>query len=393
MCHRLGGLCAVGLGLCLLVLCELSSAEIHRAKVVTKSKQSSRMKNSYDAESAEVPMADEWTFLGHTQETWIFAMMSALLVGLSGIFPLLVIPLETGKALQKGASHNHLNMLLSFAVGGLLGDVFLHLLPEAWAHVKGHDHRAHTCIGLWIIVGMLAFFIIEKIFPENHGEEESHQQTQENTQLFSEAGAAEKNQQNGHTRMRKSSKNRNNNNVLSHVNGKAKSMVRNSDANTKNSDVIDKAKHIKTSGWLNLMANFIDNFTHGLAVAGSYCVDTKTGLITTAAILLHEIPHEIGDFAILLRAGFDRWRAAKAQLITAFGGLLGAVVALTAESAQKAGDSTAWILPFTSGGFIYIALVTVVPDLLKEENAWNSFRQVLLLCCGIGVMACVTLFF
>lgn len=84
--------------------------------------------------------------------------------------------------------------------------------------------------------------------------------------------------------------------------------------------------------------------------------------------MLHEIPHEVGDFAILLRAGFDRWKAAKAQLLTATGGLLGAVTALMAESAEEAGIKTAWILPFTAGGFIYIALVTIVPELVKEEK-------------------------
>ncbi len=59
----------------------------------------------------------------------------------------------------------------------------------------------------------------------------------------------------------------------------------------------------QVTGYLNLLANGIDNFTHGLAVAGSFLVSTRVGLLTTAAILLHEIPHEVADFAILLRAG------------------------------------------------------------------------------------------
>lgn len=59
------------------------------------------------------------------------------------------------------------------------------------------------------------------------------------------------------------------------------------------------------TGYLNLLANGIDNFTHGLAVAGSFLVSTRVGLLTTAAILLHEIPHEVADFAILLRAGIN----------------------------------------------------------------------------------------
>lgn len=56
-------------------------------------------------------------------------------------------------------------------------------------------------------------------------------------------------------------------------------------------------------GYLNLIANGIDNFAHGLAVAGSFMVSYKTGVLTTTAILIHEIPHEIGDFAILLKSG------------------------------------------------------------------------------------------
>jgi len=59
----------------------------------------------------------------------------------------------------------------------------------------------------------------------------------------------------------------------------------------------------QVTGYLNLLANSIDNFTHGLAVAGSFLVSTRVGILTTAAILLHEIPHEVADFAILLRAG------------------------------------------------------------------------------------------
>jgi solute carrier family 39 (zinc transporter), member 13 len=135
------------------------------------------------------------------------------------------------------------------------------------------------------------------------------------------------------------------------------------------------------------MANGIDNFTHGLAVAGSFLVSTRVGLLTTTAILLHEIPHEVADFAILLRAGeytsrshvrderktcllistfccillgFGRWDAARAQLGTASVGLAGALTALGANGTEGMADGrfTSWILPFTAGGFLHIALVT-----------------------------------
>jgi len=84
---------------------------------------------------------------------------------------------------------------------------------------------------------------------------------------------------------------------------------------------------LQVSGYLNLMANSIDNFMHGLAIGGGFLVSHKMGLLTTLAILVHEVPHEIGDFAILLRSGFTRWEAARAQIATACSGILGALAA------------------------------------------------------------------
>lgn len=148
----------------------------------------------------------------------------------------------------------------------------------------------------------------------------------------------------------------------------------------------------QVTGYLNLLANGIDNFTHGLAVAGSFLVSTRVGLLTTAAILLHEIPHEVADFAILLRAGFGRWDAAKAQLGTATIGIAGAMTALISNGSDLAdGRITSWILPFTAGGFLHIALVTVVPELLEESHPKQSFLQFLFVLAGIVATASVSL--
>ncbi|KAA0723343.1 Zinc transporter ZIP13 [Triplophysa tibetana] len=252
-------------------------------------------------------------------DVWFCSLLGSIAIGLSGVFPLLVIPIEAGKSLKTEAGCQKLKKLLSFAIGGLLGDVFLHLLPEAWANTYSSDLSSKVSVS---------------------------QQT---------------------------------NGICSNNNSDSK-------PNTDINPYIEPEK-IKTSGYLNLLANCIDNFTHGLAVAGSFLVSKKVGLLTTFAILLHEIPHEVGDFAILLRAGFDRWKAARMQLSTALGGVLGACFALCSQSCQGAENATAWILPFTSGGFLYIALVNVVPDLLEETSPRNSFLQVLLLVCGIAVMA------
>ncbi|XP_021087632.1 zinc transporter ZIP13 isoform X8 [Mesocricetus auratus] len=302
--------------------------------------------------------SESWGALlsGEQLDTWICSLVGSLMVGLSGVFPLLVIPLEMGTMLRSEAGAWRLKQLLSFALGGLLGNVFLHLLPEAWAYTcsispgpipngsllatglawpvsappaggEGQSLQQQQQLGLWVIAGFLTFLALEKMF----------------------------------------------------LNSK------------------EKEGPSQVSGYLNLLANTIDNFTHGLAVAASFLVSKKIGLLTTMAILLHEIPHEVGDFAILLRAGFDRWTAAKLQFSTALGGLLGACFAICAQSPKGVEGTVLWILPFTSGGFLYIALVNVLPDLLEEDDACppcpnrHSLQQVLLLCSGIVVMVLLSL--
>lgn len=296
---------------------------------------------------------------------WVLGLGGACLVGLSGVLPILIIPENTGAHLQSPEGGRRLRFLLSFAVGGLLGDVFLHLLPETWQH--GCTQGA----GLWVTVGLLTFLVLEKVFPDV-----SEDEPPTTNGVASKGNGVDSREGNGTI---------GNGSAISNGQSKSASKMELSPTGKATSE------HIKISGYLNLFANCVDNFTHGLAVAGSFLVSHKVGYLTTLAILLHEIPHEVGDFAILLRAGFDRWQAAKLQLITAFGGICGAVFTLTAQSAQGAGDSTAWILPFTAGGFLYIALVGVMPELLQEKNPWDSLWQLLFILCGIGVMAIVTI--
>ncbi|KAJ7995013.1 hypothetical protein DPEC_G00255500 [Dallia pectoralis] len=298
-------------------------------------------------------------------EVWVCSLVGSVAVGLSGILPLLVIPIEAGAALKTEAGCQRLKQLLSFAIGGLLGDVFLHLLPEAWSHSYSHNtessHHLYQTQGTWVILGMLSFLLLEKIFPDDNSQEDSIRKSQQMLTCDTSSSLA------------------------SHINGH-QSYTCDLSTNPKSS-LQQVPNKIKMSGYLNLLANCIDNFTHGLAVSGSFQVSRKVGFLTTFAILLHEIPHEVGDFAILLRAGFDRWSAARMQLSTALGGVLGACFALCAQSPSGTENATLWILPFSSGGFLYIALVNVVPDLLEETSLRHSLLHILLLCCGIAVMA------
>ncbi|XP_059173974.1 zinc transporter ZIP13-like isoform X2 [Physella acuta] len=405
----------------------LTNGEIHRAKStplksVKRAEDSTLGLRDFDTVSDVAKMNEEGLPVHdgggesiliprQTYEIWIYSILAAILVGLSGIFPLLVIPLESGQALKHGAPAKKLRLMLSFAVGSLLGDVFLHLLPEVWAHIEIDDHGSHRRVGLWVITGLLSFMIIEKLMGDEHEfdplEDTCDEVLKKNgvkhkTQVThrTPAEAGQRKNKKGNSKKHKQNTSRLKVGESLH-NGYKTQQLANGGKNTNSNNNRTEANYnedsgnnnIKVSGYLNLMANVVDNFTHGLAVAGSFCISTKVGLITTLAILLHEIPHEVGDFAILLRSGFNRWKAAKAQFLTASGGVVGAITALSAESAQIAGDRTAWILPFTSGGFMYIALVTVVPDLLQEKHGGESLKQVGCICLGVLAMVIVTLAF
>ncbi|XP_065371421.1 zinc transporter ZIP13 homolog [Calliphora vicina] len=318
---------------------------------------------------------------------WVFSLLGSVVIGLSGILPLLIIPTDeklNKQGYKDPGESKFLKVLLSFAVGGLLGDVFLHLLPEAW---EGDNEKStssgHPSLnsGLWVLSGILIFTIVEKIF----------------------SGYANADEENPQPKCVEIA-----NCLMRRTGGKILEGQTSEGCGGKGCDIEDvpngcflrereqktKDQPKKVAGYLNLMANSIDNFTHGLAVAGSFLVSFRHGVLATFAILLHEIPHEVGDFAILLRSGFSRWDAARAQLLTASAGLLGALVAIGGSGVTSAMEArTSWIMPFTAGGFLHIALVTVLPDLLQENNRLESIKQFLALIAGIAVMAVMTILF
>jgi len=265
-----------------------------------------------------------------TVVTWTAALIGSIAVGLSGVVPILLIPLDHNPT-QSFQADKNLKLLLSFAVGGLLGDVFLHLFPEAYGALEAVEdpHSSRLNLGLWILGGILAFLILEKIFEFT----EEKNRSQEDKQ--------------------------------------------GSSGKKPKKDIL---------GYLNLIANCIDNFLHGLTVASSFLTSIKLGMVTTLAILLHEIPHEVGDFAILLRSGFTRWEAGKAQMWTASIGVLGALSALSLDSVQSLEARTAWILPFSAGGFLNIALVSILPELMSETNPVEATKQLACMFAGIIVM-------
>jgi len=139
---------------------------------------------------------------------------------------------------------------------------------------------------------------------------------------------------------------------------------------------------------LNIIADTAHNFTDGMAIAASFLVNPKLGIGTTIGVFFHEIPHEIGDYAILIQSGFSKNQAMMVQLWTAFGAIGGCIVGLIAGGYV---ESVNWILPFTAGGFIYIAIANVIPELLENSSVKQTIAELIGICLGITMMSFIAL--
>ncbi len=148
--------------------------------------------------------------------------------------------------------------------------------------------------------------------------------------------------------------------------------------------------HPHTLATINLVGDGLHNFIDGMIIGGSYLVSLPLGLATTLAVILHEIPQEIGDFSILLYAGLKRGKALLLNFLSALLALAGVILILLIG--QKAGNLTSWLLPLTAGGFIYIAVADLIPELHKEVKPLKSLIQLFSIFLGIGVMALLLLF-
>jgi len=209
--------------------------------------------------------------------------------------------------------------LVSFAVGALFGDAFIHLLPEAFEQL---GFGIKTSLG--VMSGILGFFLLEKFLRWRH----------------------------------------------CHI-------------------VAPEEGHIHPMVTMNLVGDFIHNTIDGMIVGVSYAVSIPIGLTTTLAVLLHEIPQEIGDFGILVHGGLTVRRALFLNLLSSFGALLGALIAFFAGT--HAGSMAAMLLPITAGGFIYIAGSDLIPELHHQTELKASVIQFVMITLGIIVMGLLTL--
>jgi zinc transporter 7 len=159
------------------------------------------------------------------------------------------------------------------------------------------------------------------------------------------------------------------------------------------------SQSVKLSSVLNLISDFTHNITDGLAMSGAFYAGPLVGASTCIAVMLHEIPHEIGDFALLIKGGFTKWQAMAAQFVTALGAFTGTLIGIAIQEYSASGGEEALgggikmgegimgtdlragdlVLPFTAGTFLYVAF-SAVPEILetgsnKREEMVKALKQ------------------
>lgn len=221
--------------------------------------------------------------------------------------------------------------LVSFAAGAMLGAAFLDLLPEAVEHAQEAGASAES-VFVFVLAGMLVFFIMETFlyWYHCHGDKcERHSLVQNKPHK-------------GHS-------------------------------------------HAKMPfTYLNLVGDGVHNFLDGVIIATSYLVSVPLGIVTSLAVIFHEIPQEIGDFGILVYGGFSRTRALMYNFLSAATAIVGAVLAY--YFATTVAHFTEWLVPFAAGGFIYIASVDLLPELHRTPQFKKAIAQLCFFMLGIGVI-------
>lgn len=301
-----------------------------------------------------------------------------------------------------------LSVMVAFAVGGLLGDTLFHLLPEIFLGEDSPEHvrfvlvepNKNLLLGVAIMIGFVTFIAMDKGLRIATGGEggHDHSHSHANGTLRDGEKTAERVKASG------------SDNSPSARELKARRSAKKPAEPTPphNSTEKEISPSVKLGGYLNLIADFTHNITDGLALSSSFYASPTIGATTTVAVFFHEIPHEVGDFALLIQSGFSKRKAMGAQFLTAVGAFLGTAIGIAVQEFGGAGPETemggrtaglmgtslSWgdmLLPFTAGTFLYVGTVAVIPELLetgpnKGLELRKTLTQFVAMAAGAGIM-------
>ncbi len=229
--------------------------------------------------------------------------------------------------------------LLSLAAGALLATAFMHLLPEAFESQAGAQPLFTT-----LLIGLVFFFLLDKAELWHHGHEHHGRREDPAAAELPHAHAGEHPHHHGH-------------------------------------------EH-KFGGWAVLAGDSVHAFGDGILIASAFIADLRLGVVATLAVLVHEVPHHMGDLIVLRQSSGNRSMAlvkvSLAGAVTALGGVVGYALV----------DSLYGFLPFflviASSSFIYVALADLIPQLQKRATARETAAQIVWLAIGIGLVALVS---
>jgi len=222
---------------------------------------------------------------------------------------------------------------VSFAIGALLGAALLALLPHALLVDKNVDFHD---IGLTLLIGLLSFFLLEKMVIWRH----CHS---------------------------------------NHCEVHTPSIVN----TTSEVHTPDHSHHHEkdASGALIIIGDGVHNLVDGVLIAAAFMTDIDLGIVTALAVAAHEIPQEIGDFAILLNSGYTRGRALFFNVLSSMATLVGAIIAY--YSLQSMQHALPYILTIAASSFIYIAVADLIPGLHKQTALRETLQQISLIALGV----------
>ena len=215
---------------------------------------------------------------------------------------------------------------ISFAIGALLAVAFWGLIPHAFEEVNPDQFQ--TLSGT-ILAGILGFFVLEKLLIWRH----------------CHSGSCEAHGDDEHT----------------HHHGH------------------------KSAGTLIIIGDGIHNFVDGILIAAAFLTDVKLGIVTSLAVAAHEIPQEVGDFAILLQSGYSKSKALFYNVLASCTTVIGGVLAY--YSLEDLHGSLPFFLALASSSFIYIAVADLIPSLHKKTDIKTSLHQILLILAGVLVIS------
>ena len=247
--------------------------------------------------------------------------------------------------LSFGILSRYTQHMLSLAAGALMATAFLHLLPEAFESEAG----AHELF-LTLLVGLLFFFLLDKAELWHHGHEHGH----------------------GHAH--------------GHHHGHGHGHAHQDDqAHAHNTHADDEPLR---GQWAVLAGDSVHCFGDGILIASAFIADMRLGVIAALAVLAHEIPHHMGDLAVLRQGSSSRQAAivkvSMAAAITALGGAVGYVLV------DALHDWLPFFLVVASSSFVYVALADLIPQLQKRLSARETAAQILWLSVGIGMVVLVS---